>query len=115
MNISKISINPTASFKAQTKITAPETLLSKKDREYFEKLGSKVGTDADTIEIAIGDLTQSKINPSVTVYNYSSKTQIGNKFCQKVMDIPYIKDGIKNEQNSPFSYLTKVFDRMINN
>ena len=115
MNVSKISINTGASFKAQTKITAPETLLSKKDREYFEKLGSKVGTDADTIEIAIGDLAPSKVNPSVTVYNYSSKTQIGNKFSQKVMDIPYIKDGIKNEQNSPFSYLTKVFDRMIYN
>lgn len=113
MNVSKISMNTGASFKAQTKISASETMLSKEDREYFEKLGSKVGTDSDTIEIAIGDLTPSKMNPSVLIYNYSSNTKIGNAVTKKSMDIPYIKDGVKNEQNSPLSYLTKVFDRMI--
>ena len=90
MNVSKISMNTGASFKAQTKISASETMLSKEDREYFEKLGSKVGTDSDTIEIAIGDLTPSKMNPSV----------FDNSWDIYAQDIPsaeyFLKNGICN-------------------
>ena len=113
MNVGKVMMAQQPSFSAKTKIHAPESLLSEEDREYFEELGAKIGKDTDTIEITISEPAPSKMNPSVLIYNYSSNTKIGNAVTKKSMDIPFIKDGVKNEQNSPLSYLTKVFDRMI--
>ena len=58
MNIQRTGILASplkTNFKAQTKITAPEELLCPEDIDYFEKLGSRIGTDKDVIEITIDD------------------------------------------------------------
>ena len=58
MRISRISAHhtPLILFSAKTKVTAPESLLSKEDKEYFEQLGRRIKPDTDTIEIGISNL-----------------------------------------------------------
>ena len=103
-------------FKAQTKITAPEEFLSKEEKEYFEELGSKIGTDKDIIEITISDLHDSKFNPDVKLYTAEKKYIIqkenGVSKIDTKMDIPYIKDGEVIEKNSPLKYINKIFERL---
>ena len=113
MNVGKVTMANRPYFSAKTKINAPESLLNGEDRKYFEKLGSKIGEDADTIEITISGPVPSRMNPNISIYKYSEKATI--KGLNKVthLDIPYIKDGEKIEKTSPKNYLQRIFDRMM--
>ncbi|MBS4760925.1 MAG: hypothetical protein KHX03_09540 [Clostridium sp.] len=120
MNISKISLMASplkTNFKAQTNISAPEELLSKEDQAYFEALGSKIGTDKDTIEIKISELHDNKFNPNIKMYTAEKKYKIkhanGVSNIDNKMDIPYIKNGEMVEKNSPFNYIKTAFDRLL--
>ncbi len=117
MNISKISANNALGFKAQTKINAPEDLLSKKDRAYFEELGKKYKTPNDTIEINISNLHSIDDKPNVQLYTVSKTIRTnsanGNSLDQSKMTIPYVKDGVTIEKNSPKNYLSKVFSSLL--
>ena len=68
MNISKISAYAAPSFSAQTRISAPENLLSKDDINRFVEMGKKYKTPQDIIEINISDIHPSENNPNVQVY-----------------------------------------------
>lgn len=119
MNINKISLMASplkSNFKAQTRINAPEEFLSREEKEYFEELGSKIGTDKDTIEINISELHDSKFNPDVKMYTAEKKYHIqkenGFSEIDNKMDIPYIKNGEVIEKNSPLNYINKIFERL---
>ena len=117
MNITKISANMNTAFIAQTKITAPETLLSSEERKYFEELGKQYKTSDDFIEISITDLHASANKPNVQIYTVSKtikgNSANGNYTDESQMSVPYIKDGIVIEKNSPKNYLTKLFNGLL--
>lgn len=117
MNISKISGNSINTFKAQTKITAPEHLLSKEDREYFEELGKRYKTPNDSIEISISELHPSTAKPEVQCYTVEKtiniRTANGNSTDKSQNAIPYIKNGVTVENNSPKNYLSKIFNNLL--
>lgn len=118
MNISKISALTSPSFSAVTKISAPESLLSKKDKEYFEQLGKQYKTDRDTIEITISELSPSANHPETQCYTVlktiGEKCAGGYTTDTTKMSIPFIKNGEIIENNSPKNYLAKVFSKMLN-
>lgn len=103
-------------FKAHTKITAPEELLSPEDADYFEKLGSRIGTDKDVIEITIDDVHTTKYNPAVEVYTVTEKYLINQpdraSAIINTIAIPYIKDGKIIENNSPYNYILRTFEKL---
>ena len=119
MSISKIGISALlkTNFKAHTTITAPESLLSKENKEYFEEIGAKIGIDSDVIEISVSDLFDSKIDPSVKMYKARKKYSITNDnnviSVDNSIDIPYIKRGELVEKNSPKNYIKNIFDRLL--
>lgn len=117
MRISRISAHhtPLILFSAKTKVTAPESLLSKEDKEYFEQLGKRIKPDTDTIEIGISNLYSSKTNPNVQCYDVTktmgSKGDNSSSMQSSTISVPYVKDGIVQEKNSPKNYLEKLFSR----
>lgn len=117
MRISRISAHhtPLILFSAKTKVTAPESLLSKEDKEYFEQLGRRIKPDTDTIEIGISNLYSSKTNPNVQCYDVTktmgSKGDNSSSMQSSTISVPYIKNGIVQEKNSPKNYLEKLFSR----
>lgn len=113
MNIMRVSSLSTPAFKAQTKISAPENLLSKKDREYFEELGKKYKTPQDTIQIEISNLHATENKPEVQCYTVSKLIKDGTSVEQSKKAIPYIKNGVPIENNSPKNYLTKTFNTLL--
>jgi len=119
MNVSKVSMAQPLSFHAKTTINAPESLLSKEDKAYFENIGSKLGTNKDTIEISIGELEQSECEPDVTGYRCNKvikqKTSKSASTNQSSIFVPYIVDGKVNEKTSPKNYLQRIFNRMSQN
>ena len=117
MNVSRVTMAGPLAFKAQTTIKAPESLLSKEDREYFESVGQAIGTPADTIEITISDLQDSKSNPTVKTYkvtkNYHFENSQNRFEKQGTINIPYIKNGEVVEKNSPKNYIAQTLEKLI--
>ncbi len=120
MSVQRVSIAASPlkiNFKAKTKILAPEELLSKKDKEFFEKLGSKIGTDNDIIEISISNLHCAESNPDVKAYTVSKMYMIQKNNSISTIknrrEIPYIKSGEIEEKNSPFNYINTTFERLL--
>lgn len=117
MRISRISAHhtPLILFSAKTKVTAPESLLSKEDKEYFEQLGRRIKPDTDTIEIGISNLYSSKTNPDVQCYDVTKtmgkESDNSSSMQSSTISVPYIKNGIVQEKNSPKNYLEKLFSR----
>ena len=74
MQIAKFQGSP--SFKARTIIEAPETLLSKKDKKALIKMGEKIGTEKDVIEITIGELKPNYFNPDIEAYDIVKRFKI---------------------------------------
>ena len=117
MRISRISAHhtPLILFSAKTKVTAPESLLSKEDKEYFEQLGRRIKPDTDTIEIGISNLYSSKTNPNVQCYDVTKtmgkESDNSSSMLSSTISVPYIKNGIVQEKNSPKNYLEKLFSR----
>ncbi len=117
MRISRISAHhtPLILFSAKTKVTAPESLLSKEDKEYFEQLGRRIKPDTDTIEIGISNLYSSKTNPNVQCYDVTKtmgkESDNSSSMQSSTISVPYIKNGIVQEKNSPKNYLEKLFSR----
>ncbi len=105
-------------FKAMTTITAPESLLSQADREYFEEIGSKIGTDRDVIEITISDLHDSKYNKNIKEYSASKYYKFDKKSPYPSLNlqgisVPFIKNGELIEEHSPKNYIATAFARLI--
>lgn len=104
-------------FGAQTKIEAPEELLSSDEIKYFEKLGAKVGNDKDIIEFSISDVHPAKRNPSMEVYTAQKKYLIsypdGVMSIDNKIEVPYIKNGEVIEKNSPFNYIKKAMEKLL--
>ena len=121
MRISRISAHhmPLIAFSAQTKVTAPENLLSKEDKEYFEQLGKKIKPDSDTIEIGVSNLYSSKVNSDVQCYDVTKtirkKGDNSSSMQSSTISVPYVKNGVVQEKNSPKNYLEKLFSRWLNN
>lgn len=113
MNIMRVTPLSTPAFKAQTRINAPENLLSKKDREYFEELGKKYKTPQDTIQIEISSLHSAENKPEVQCYTVTKMIKDGTSVEQSKKAVPYIKDGVPIETNSPKNYLTKTFNALL--
>ena len=116
MNISKISSAQNLPFKAKVTVNAPEKLLSKEDKKYFESLGPSIGNESDSFEVSISDLKPSAINPSVLVYQCTQRyVSPSNPLYTKSQSIPvpYVKDGKTMEDKSPKVYLQRIFDRLI--
>ena len=119
MRISRISVHhaPLVAFSAKTKITAPSSLLSKEDKEYFEQLGKKIKPDSDTIEIGVSNLYSSKTNPNVQCYDVTKtigkEGNISSSSQSSTISVPYIKNGVCQEKNSPKNYLEKLFSRWL--
>lgn len=117
MRIPRISAHhtPLILFSAKTKVTAPESLLSKEDKEYFEQLGRRIKPDTDTIEIGISNLYSSKTNPNVQCYDVTKtmgkESDNSSSMQSSTISVPYIKNGIVQEKNSPKNYLEKLFSR----
>ena len=117
MRISRISAHhtPLILFSAKTKVTAPESLLSKEDKEYFEQLGRRIKPDTDTIEIGISNLYSSKTNPNVQCYDVTKtmgkESDNSSSMQSSTISVPYIKNSIVQEKNSPKNYLEKLFSR----
>ena len=119
MNIQRTGILASplkTNFKAQTKITAPEELLCPEDIDYFEKLGSRIGPDKDVIEITIDDVHTTKYDPSVEIYTVTKKYLINQpdraSAVINTIEIPYIKDGQIIENNSPYNYILRAFEKL---
>ncbi len=117
MNISKISMVQPLSFEARTKITAPDKLLTKDDKSYFKKLGEKLGTSDDSIQISVGKLHHCEINPAVEGYNMETeismqdRTYTYNSYSSEF--IPFVKNGTPIEGNSPKEKIQKTFNEII--
>lgn len=62
MRISRISVHhaPLVAFSAKTKITAPSSLLSKEDKEYFEQLGKKLNLIRIQLKLGFQTFIQAK-------------------------------------------------------
>lgn len=75
------------SFSAKTTIIAPKNMLSKKDRDFLSKVGEKIGKDTDTIQIKVGTLQDSKVDPGVKSYTVSAiydSTSTNGRYSKKV-------------------------------
>ena len=118
MNIAKTSsLNERpVNFQAKTVINAPDSMLSKEDKDYFKNLGSQLGTIKDSIEITLGEPEPSKVDPNVKGYPFIQKIAIKKKNGAvnetSVKFVPYIKNGEENEQLSPKAYMGKAFERI---
>ena len=117
MNVSKVSMMSPMVFKAQTTIKAPESLLSKEDRDYFESVGSEIGKPTDTINITISDLHDTKRNPNVKTYtatkeyHFEQPTRLNS--IKSNIEVPYIKNGEVVEKNSPKNYIANALKKLI--
>ena len=116
MNISKISSAQGLPFKAKVTVNAPENLLSREDKKYFESLGPSIGNQDDVFDVTISELKPSAMNPSVLVYQCSQKyLSPSNPSYSRLLSVPlpYVKDGKTMEDKSPKVYLQRIFDRLI--
>ncbi len=122
MNIKQTSASDLKSvnFQAKTVINAPDEMLSKEDKAYFQNLGRKLGTNRDTIEITIGKIKPDLFDENTEQYLFMQEVSIKDN--NSAVDtksaefVPYIKNGEKNEQISPkicmekaFEHITKMF------
>lgn len=114
MNIEKISTTP-AIFGAKTKVNAPITMLSRKDKKFFEAWGSRIGTDSDTIELTISSPIKNKKDTKVKFYAFTEDTtftkneKVGT--CSTKL-IPYITSCGKNPLAIPKVFLTRIFENI---
>ena len=114
MQIAKFQGSP--SFKARTIIEAPETLLSKKDKKALIKMGEKIGTEKDVIEITIGELKPNYFNPDIESYDIIKKFKIKAP-TEYIMEhtestIPYLVAGEPLSITTPKIYLEKMFKKL---
>lgn len=104
-------------FKAQTKINAPDSMLSKEEQEYFKSLGSLVGYEDDTLEITVSELHPVSFSPDSQYYTVTKEYKTNNedieiqRYIQ--VEIPYIKKDTAIKNHTPFNYLQSVFARML--
>ncbi len=113
MSILKVLLNGVPSFKAKTQINAPETMLSGKDKAYFEELGKKYRAPQDILEITISNLYHNEKSPEVECYNVTKAIKTSSSTMQSTKAIPYRKGGVTIEKNSPKNYLIKTFNEML--
>lgn len=115
MITSGVNYNP--SFKAQTIILAPETILSRKDRKELVKMGKKIGDEQDVIAIAISGLNPTDTNPNIESYDIVKRFNIKSHKPQiyetEISTHPYLIGGHPLNASSPKVYLTRVFNELM--
>ena len=117
MSIQKISLSipKKVSFKARTVIQAPDTILSKEDKDRFVKMGKKIGSDKDYIEIRVSELQESDREPGVVYYNLSKRDIIqakeGEYKSSVISSITYSKNDVLIENNAPEVMIEKFLNQ----
>jgi hypothetical protein len=113
MQISKIT---SLAFGAKTTIIAPSTLLSEDDKNYLKSLGSKIGTDKDSISITLSDLQTTPINQNVQAYRITRKArfEIGKSvhIIDNSKNVPYLHNGKELPHAVPKKYLVGVIKQI---
>lgn len=117
MNVQKTGLNPQQSFGAKTTIIAPEKLISKQQQEYLINLGKKVGKESDILNFSVSDLHSAANNPNVKTYTIMKQSSIdsaaGSTISQSSKEVPYEKNGVVMEKNSPFNYIKLLIERLM--
>jgi hypothetical protein len=113
MQISKI-ISP--AFCAKTTITAPKSLLSDEDAAYLKDLGSKIGTDKDSISITLSELQSGSMAPNIQSYRLTRKARFEVGKTLHIIDnskmVPYLNNGKELPHAVPKKYLIGVIKQI---
>lgn len=117
MSIRKVNNSQTMSsvlktnFKAQTTVNAPNDVLNNEDRKSLKEMGSKIGTDKDTIDITVGEKKEEK-RSHIVLYNIKIDSVFDGKKQKKSIDLPISCDGKIYQRYRPEVYIPKMLERL---
>ena len=95
-------------FQAKLRLSAPESLLSAKERQILTKIGTRIGKPTDTITITLSNLIESKMSPGAKSYTCTSKYRIGNRIQDTKVSVLYcMPNGSLVEKNKPMNYIKR--------
>ena len=99
------------------KLRRLQVYYQKKIKNILNNWEKKIKPDSDTIEIGVSNLYSSKTNPNVQCYDVTKTIgKEGNNSSSSqssTISVPYIKNGVCQEKNSPKNYLEKLFSRWL--